>query len=745
VAAVLGAGSATVATAQQSTSPAAPAEPVLEEVVVTAQRREENLQTTALAITALSGTLLEARNIDDIFGYADLAPSLTVNPIMGSATAASTFIRGQGVANWEAYVDSPVAIYIDGVLHPRPGVANLELADIERVEILSGPQGTLFGRNTTGGALNITTRAPTDEFGFQQTLQYGSDSELIAKSIVNTGTFGDSSWKAKLVYLRHERDGYVENISRNATFDAGFRESDSIWVGVYGDLTDRLSLQYRFDATKLDAVMPASQMVIAGQDILTYFGNSPALGGEPLNISPDRLDKMYMDVFGPESSDSYGHALTLEYEVSEALTIRNLAAYRESLNVAEENNTTGQGALLGVVLDPVSGETSVERVRPFVAKGYVRQRQLSNELQFIGEVGRFKYAAGLYYFEEHPYENNPLALTAVLPGGQLGINVGIPREFELETESMAVYAQGRYRPAVLDDKLEITLGARYTEDDRSIIEPTLEDSDSWSKASYEAALQYAWTPAVMTYFRFATAYKAGGFTPGFVGSYDPENADLYELGVKSDLFDNRLRVNASVYRTDYKDLQLQQTIGGIPVVTNAGESTFTGAEIEITAAPTARLRATASLGYIDPDYKVYMYSDPIEGNINVADEVRLTYSPELQWAASLVYDFMQKGSSAVTGRVDYDYQGRRYYFPLDRQLPYNQLISGPPFHNLSARLSWDDFLVTDRGSSFSISVWGNNLLDEEKSVSGTDWTPLDFATVVFSRPRTYGVGLDMRF
>lgn len=725
----------------------APTEQVagLEEVIVTAQKRAANLQTTPLAITALSGELLEQLNIDNIFGYAQLAPGLTVNPVMGSATAASTYIRGQGVVNHEPYVDSPVAIYIDGVLYPRPNVAALEQADIERVEVLSGPQGTLFGRNTTGGALNITTRAPSEEFGFRQSVQYGSDAEFVVKSILDTGTLGNSSFKAKVAYYHNQRDGYVGNISRDAVADAGYRKSDSIWLSLYGDLTDRLSMQYRFDRTDLEGVMPASQVIYAGADYVTYFGNSAALGGEPFNISPDRIDQMYLGAFGPEKNESGGHSLALEYTVSDQLTIRNLVAYRDTLNKASNNNTTAQGALLGNVLDPVSGDISVQPVKPFNSRAFVRQDQFSNELQFVGTAGRFKYAAGLYYFEEDVYENNPLSLTAVLPGGELGINVVLAREFAIRSRSKALYAQSTYTPPVLDDKLAITFGARYTEDQRSMVEAAIFDSDDWAKTSGEAAAQYQWTPSLMTYVRFATAYKAGGFTPGFVGSYDPENAELLEIGVKSDWFDKRLRVNLSVYQTDYKDLQLQQTIGGIPKVTNAGRSTFSGGELEITAAPTKRLRASASLGYIDADFKTYMYTDPVEGNINVADEVRLTYSPELKYSTALAYDFVQRGDATLTGRVDYQYQGRRYFFPLDRQLPYNRLISGPPSHNLAARLSWNDFLVTKGGASFSASVWGDNLRDEVQSVTGTDWTPLDFATVVYSRPRTFGIGFDVRF
>jgi len=228
-----------------------PSQGGLEEVIVTAEKRAENLQVTPLSITALSGELLAERNITNVLGYAEYVPNLTVNPIMGSATAASVYIRGVGYANTEAYVDSPVATYVDGVLYPRPNVAGLELIDIAQVEVLRGPHGTLFGRNTTGGALNITTRGPSDEFQFKQNLQYGTFQEFVAKSVLDTGRIADSSFKANIAYYHHQTDGYVDNLTPDGDFNAGYRDSDSLWFHLQGDLAPHLVMDYRFDYTQL--------------------------------------------------------------------------------------------------------------------------------------------------------------------------------------------------------------------------------------------------------------------------------------------------------------------------------------------------------------------------------------------------------------------------------------------------------------------------------------------------------------
>ncbi len=717
----------------------------LEEVIVTAEKRAENLQVTPLSITALSGEQLAERNITSVLGYAEYVPNLTVNPIMGSATAASVYIRGVGYANTEAYVDSPVATYIDGVLYPRPNVAALELVDIAQVEVLRGPQGTLFGRNTTGGALNITTRDPSDQFGFKQNLQYGTFQEFVAKSVLDTGRIADTSFKANIAYYHHQTDGYVDNLTPGGDFNAGYRDSDSLWFHLQGNLATNLLMDYRFDYSQLAAVMPASQIITAGSDYVTYFGNSPNLGGDPFNNSPTRLSAMYLGVYGPEKNTEGGHSLNLEYDLSQGITLKNLVAYRHTTSSNPDTNTTGQGNLKGLVEDPATGATSVQSVVPFNAQEGITQHQLSDELQLIGTIGRFKYVGGLFYFNEVPHENNPLTLTAVLPGGLLGINVDVPRTFTLNTTSKAAYTQWSYTPPGFDDKLELTAGGRYTKDDKSISEPGVFMERSWSKASGAGSIQYSWTPDFMTYIRVASAYKAGGFTPGFPGSYDPENALLTEVGLKSDWLEHRLRVNLTAYSTNYKDLQLQETIGGIPLVTNAGKAIYNGGELEITAAPVRRLRFTGSLGYIDPDYKTYIYSDPVLGNINVANEVHMTYAAKINYTVGVQADLAQGPLGTLTAILDFHYESRRWFFPLDRQLPYNELISGPPIHDLRGRLAWDDFIKTQNGATFSAYIYGTNLLNQIEIVTGTDWTPMNFASAVFSRPRTVGLGIDMRF
>jgi iron complex outermembrane recepter protein len=741
-------GFATLAWSQQAPSSgqaAAPSQDGLEEVIVTAEKRSENLQITPLSITALSGEQLADRNITNVLGYAELVPNLTVNPIMGSATAASVYIRGVGYANTEAYVDSPVATYIDGVLYPRPNVAGLELVDIAQVEVLRGPQGTLFGRNTTGGALNITTRAPSDDFGFKQNLQYGTFQEFVAKSVLDTGRIADTSFKANLVYYHHQDDGYVTNLTPGADFNAGYLNSDNLWFHLQGELAPHLTMDYRFDYTKLEAVMPASQIITAGSNYVTYFGNSPNVGGDPFNNSPTRLGAMYLGIYGPEKNTDGGHSLNLEYDVTPGMTLKNLVAYRDQKSSSPDSNVTGQGNLRGLVADPTTGAVSVQNVTPFNAQEGIIQHQISDELQAIGTLGRFKYVGGLFYFNEVPKEDNPLTLTSILPGNLVGVNIDVPRNFALNTTSKAAYTQWSFTPPGLDDKLELTAGGRYTKDDKSITEPGVYMERSWSKTSGAASAQYSWTPDLMTYVRVASAYKAGGFTPGFPGSYDPENALLTEVGLKSDWFDHRLRVNATAYNTNYKDLQLQETVGGIPLVTNAGRAIYRGGELEITAAPVRRLRFTGTLGMIDPDYKTYIYSDPVLGNINVANEVHLTYAAKLNYTVGVQADLAEGPLGTLTGILDFHYESHRWFFPLDRQLPYNELISGPSIHDMTARLTWNDLIKTSNGATFSAYIYGTNLLNQIDIVTGTDWSPMNFASAVFSRPRTVGLGIDMRF
>ena len=238
--------------AQSNAGAAAPdtAHGQIEEIVVTARKQEERLQQTPLSVSAFTAATLERQDIARIDRISEFAPNLEINQTPGSATAANIYIRGIGTYDSAVYVDPPVAVYIDGVLNPRPGAALFDILDLERVEVLRGPQGTLFGRNTTGGAISIFTKGPSPEFCIQEKIGYGSDNEFVTRTILNSGVLGNSGLSFNLSFAHHQMDGYVQNLDApGGSHDAGMLDTNTVWFTLHGDVTDALTFDYRFDYT----------------------------------------------------------------------------------------------------------------------------------------------------------------------------------------------------------------------------------------------------------------------------------------------------------------------------------------------------------------------------------------------------------------------------------------------------------------------------------------------------------------
>jgi iron complex outermembrane receptor protein len=727
----------------------------LQEILVTARKVQEQLQQVPISITALSAEAIKQHDIVTLDQIRDLVPNLDVGVTAGSTTAANIYIRGVGTYDYQIYTDAPVTTYIDGVLNARPDATLFEVADLERVEVLRGPQGTLFGRNTTGGAISLITKGPSDQAGVEQRLDYGTYNDLDSRTIINTGELGDSGFKAKLMFTHHQRDGYVNNLDAGADGDPGSLNSNSLWFTLHGDLSSNLHLDYRADYTDHNAQEPFSQVIAAAPDVLTYFGKSPSYGGDPFNYNPYvRLSSAYAGDQPADHSLFGGHALTAQYDVNPALSFKDILGYR-STSVDEYINISGQGNLRGLVLDPVTDTASVQPVTPFnLPENTSRDHQISNELQALGTAGEFKYVGGLYFFYEKGNLWNPDLFTFVLPGGNVGINEETIRYVPaLTTHSYAAYAQTSYRPAALGDKLELTIGGRLTHDEKEINEdssfngvPTdvRNQSHAWHNASGLFSASYQWTPDVMGYARVSNAYRAGGFVPNTYGFYDPEKDVSYEAGLKSDWLDKRLRVNASVFKTNYTDLQVQNTINGLPVITNAGHATYAGGELEITAVPTENLQLLANIGYVDPKYQTYILVSPSGVAENVANQAQFAGVSKINANVGAQYAIARMSAGNLSGRLDCSYRSRKVWFPLDSQNPYNEVIAARQHENLKARLILDDIPT---GSRFKLraEVYGANLLNEKVVAAGNDFGSLGFGTVVYEEMLTVGISLTADF
>jgi iron complex outermembrane recepter protein len=740
---------------------AAPTGAELSEVVVTARRRSESLQTVPVAVTALSGEFLERQNMIDVTALPQLAPNLSILQQSGSPTAASVFIRGIGNQEPSAVAEQGVGIYLDGVYIARSAGALFDLVDLERVEVLRGPQGTLFGRNTVGGAVQLVSRKPADEFHAEGKAGFGTDRDWFVRGRVDTGYIAGSKVKASLSAQHHERDGYVNNRLRPDDEDPGALEADALFLGIQADL-DPVTINYSFDYNKRRAYPDYAQTVVATPDIINYFSQSESLGGAPFILSPGRLSQGlqtgFIDREGRDRADGRaeisGHSLTVTYDHSDALVLKSITAYRRFFQDTILT-LTGQGDLRGVVLDPVTFAPSVAPVALYTGNNAPqRQWQFSQELQALGSVGQFDYVLGGYYFHEKASEFNRQFLTFVLPGGMAGLNLTPVQAFGGKTISKAAFGQLTWKPAMFEERLELTGGLRYTEDEKTLniggdVPVPVEGRVKFTDTSWLFSANYQFTPTIMAYGRVSTGYRSGGINPrsSVLNTFEPEKALAYEAGFKSELFDRRLRLNVSAFLTDYDDLQIQQFAAGsggaTSLIVNAGKVQFRGVEAEFTALPAEGVSIDGSVGYTDPEFETYLFRDPVTNTlINVGEEARMPQSAKFNAHLGAQYERPVNGAT-FTARADYAYRSEIYFFSLDRVNPFNREIRSRPDHNLKARLSLSD--IEFQGGILEVGVWGDNLTDQENIAFAIDWGGLGFGTASFKRPRSAGIDVKLSF
>jgi iron complex outermembrane receptor protein len=757
---------ATGARAQPTVAPAGPAGgsadgEQLETITVTARRQSEALQTTPVAVTAFSAKLLDRINVQQVTTIANLTPNLQILPQSTGATAATVSIRGIGQQEPAVTAEAGVGIYLDGVYIARTAGSVFDLVDLARIEVLRGPQGTLFGRNTTGGAIQLVSRTPDDHFGMEEKAGIGSFNEWYSRTRIDTGLLGGLV-KATFGYLHRQRDGYVNNRLAPGRKDPGALRSDTITAAIAADPSDALTLRYNFDHSRRSAVAEFFQLVAASPDTLAYFSRSPSYGGAVFTVDPRYRGKQvdYDGSFGAVAR-SWGHALTAEWRVAPTVTIKSISAYRH-FDQDSVQSLSGNGRLRGLVYDATSPTgTSVQDVVPFNGFNHVKQHQVSQELQILGSSRQLSYVVGAFYFRESGSEALQQQLTLVDPGGLIGTNLPPFQGFRGSSTSKALFGQVSYRPDAFDNKLEVTGGLRQTWDRKKI---TLDSSifgfptatgtgtRHYSNLSWAGTINYRFTPDVMAYAKASSGYKSGGFSPraSVVAPFDPEKALAYEVGLKTELLDRRLRLNLAAFRTNYDDLQIQQFIAGSggasSQIVNAGKVVFQGVEAEVATVPVRGLTLTGNLGYTHPNYKRFGYLDPATNQvIDVADEARMPHAAKLNWHLGAEYTTRAGTLGQLSLRADYSWRGRIYFFALDRLAPFNREISSPHMKDLSARLTLSDIALGSGRARFETSLWGANLTNVRNRGFGVDFGSLGFAGVTYLPPRSVGADFKLSY
>jgi iron complex outermembrane receptor protein len=751
----------------------------IQEVIVTAQKREQNIQETPVAISALSAEMIEDKDIRDISALNNLVPNMRMTTTAGNQNGATIAIRGSVTYNPNLAMEPTVGIYLDGIYMGKNYGAIFDVADLERIEVLRGPQGTLYGKNTVAGAINLITKQPTGEFGGKLRVGVGSYNLRTSKldlDLPGIGTVGEGAGRlsTKIAFSSKRRDGFVKNetllglppanlSALGGSAAVAARPASSATLGNVDAISGRFSalwqpaanfdVTYSYDFSDAEQYPQHAQLTSVGP----FFGNVIVPNAGQFT-STGRQSRASIDQSHADDSHVKGHALTLSWDVGDLgwlgdVTVKSLTGYRK-LDAKQSLDYDGTPYPLNQ------------------AVGDYKYHAWSQELQWVGSTDRIEYVAGLYYFSEKGDVDNP-QFQPVYGIDHVNIFYG------MDNRTWAAFGQLEWTPPVLDDRLKLTLGGRYNQEDKSayrnqtsytlaapatpiVVMPAGTDADkTFSNFSPMFIAAYSLTDDINVYAKVARGWKGGGFntTAATVATFNTpfknETVTEYEAGVKSQWLDNRLRVNVSVFKDEHEDQQISQFIPGSPpqsLFTNAGKSTVKGVEVELVAAPIDNLEITASYGYLDAKFN--QYSDTcnnatspncppgsVVGQVYDASHIYKVPSAPRDTANVGVAYTLPLPLGELVSRVDWSYVSSYVFYPQPA-LYKNTAIDG--YDLVDARITWQKIPVAQSGE-LAFSIWGKNLTDKSYLTTGIDWSATYFATNYFGDPRTIGFDISLSF
>jgi len=733
----------------------------LTDVVVTATKRETNLQETPISISVVGAEDLANRHVQSLMDLADgSVPGLRITTFEARQSALTIGIRGivPNDANQPAR-EQGVGVYVDGVYLARQHGLGAALLDLERVEVLKGPQGTLFGRNTEGGALSLVTKKPSGEFGLRAVAGVGNLNSYNSELHVDFPAFGDFAVKVDGIIsvqgpvtenILPGEEGFGEYDRRGLRAQVRWTPSDNFSAILAADMgkdknTPFYSQLLNFNVNGLPVVPFTSTVIPAG----SIRDLAPIVQVE----GKDRMTRA--DIGVPQQwsvDDTRGADLHLSWHVNDSLELRSITAYRE-VDVEQWDNIGG--AHRPPVVGPL-GNFSRYSLAGFW------QHQFSQELQAVGTLGdRIDYIGGLYYFKETVSDDAATPTTNTWNADGTGYTIRDPlltirgsrfidRASTAHSESKAVYGQATWTPAVLSDALHLTVGGRYTWDDKDgtleIVNNALPVVNGVSgELTFETSvdrfdplvtLAYDATEHVNVYAKYSTGYRAGGASSRSLTyrSFDPEEVEAYELGLKSDLFNNRVRLNAAVYAMDRTDSQIDFSLitgtrNTLETINAPGTTKIRGLELEGQFAATENLTLSGSYAYTDatiPDT-----ANPFTG---VVQQVFIAYTPEN--AGTVAADWQSPLMGATfKAHIDASYADASHSFEQFE-------VKNDKSFIVNARLSVGDIYAAPGGPKLEVALWSRNLLDETfvyRRDPSNRPTFGDYGN--FNMPRTFGIEL----
>ncbi|HEY0939993.1 MAG TPA: TonB-dependent receptor [Steroidobacter sp.] len=678
----------------------------LEEVVVTAQKRSESLQDVPIAISAVGAEeMVRSRTLQ----VRDLQAQIP-NVGFGVRDNKDTTISIRGIADNTRNVgyDARAGVYVDGVYVGQSQAMNQGLLDLDRVEVLRGPQGTLFGKNTVSGAINLITRKPDAETRVELGLDVGNLGLFAQQALVNVPLVSDRLFLK--VSGRNERsDGYIKNLHNGDDLN--------------GENTTSGRVQARWLATEQLEINLSADVLREHPHGVT---NAVATGG-PAFEETGSVRRINMDAQGDSDRTVEGAALTIDYSLGSGRTLTSVTAYRgsDATRPVDEDYSSADS-----LASDFADDTS----------------QFTQEFRLASTSERLDYVVGLYYMDQDLETRH---------GATGGVDLGLPgyrvvTSGTSKNQSYAVFIDGNYH---ITDDLTLTAGGRYTRETKDIAysinggPPLFMNLDSFKDSLRDSSftprvgLSYEFVPDVMGYVMVSRGAKSGGWNADFITTteqiaFGPEEATNYEAGLKSTLFDRRLRINAAIFNTKYTDYQVSQFVqlstgGTLITLTNAGEVTSRGLELEMAASLTPQLQLNANLGLLEAKFD--SFKDGGGPGVHY-DGKTLPYAPKVSGGLALDYRYEELSAGALDFRVDYSYKGYLYSNPNN-----GDQFRSPGYGLVGVRAG---FRTHD--SKWGVYAWAQNLTDKLYSnFNGLSFLGVPRADI--GPPRTYGLELRAKF
>ena len=712
----------------------------LESVKVTARKREETLQEVPVAVTAFTSEALDKLNVRDLSDLDAQVPNLTIYAARGSNTTLTAYIRGVGQSDPLWGVDPGVGLYMDDVYIARPQGALLDVFDVERVEVLRGPQGTLYGKNTIGGAIKYISKGLRSDFNGYGSVTVGNYGQRDFKGAVGGGFGGSEYLRGRVSVASLKNDGFGENIITGDPVSNKDTMAYRLALGAY--VTDNFDLQFALDHVKDDSGVRGARMLRANRfDTALTPTTGPYL---PMDSRYDVRNGM-PDVNHTTLS---GASVTANLRASEDWTLKYVLAKRES--------DTETNIDFDVTPDKITD-----------VKAFYNDQQVTNEVQAMYDAGgRMRGVMGVYYFDGYA-------------GGQV-LNNFFNLAFgdtqgKVYTKSYAAYADWTFD---ISDRFSLDLGARWTNEEKHAIvlnrsysgpdfsrviavPANFDKKVTFKNLSPKISVDYQLTPDILLYGLASRGFKSGGYNiranatavPRSAEPFDDEKVDSFEIGSKMALLDSRLFLNFAAFHNKYKNIQLSvftELPGGgfFGDFTNAGKGTVQGLEVEYQFLPTEHWAITGNLAWLDAKYDEYMFYDPsVRSTINIADEETFTNAPDFSGALNVEWRTPLANGGNLSARVGYSYQSdvvattethRGTTPPL---APFGlPPISQDGYGLVGANVTWT---IND---SWTVALQGSNLTDKEYMTTGYNLNQaVGVYTGFYGPPRQYSLSVRYDF